>query len=422
MSISDFFDPDTLYRQGLQSFNRGEWQTAITAFTSLQAHGARYPGVEELLADARLKARMASAEPPVPVARPRGPLLRRGLMAAVVVLLCVVGFQLTAMARSAPAPVAAVALALPTAVPPTATPEPTAIPEPTPTMAPTEVPVLAGSVVITPSDEGTFVNTPRNIEIIVDASGSMQAEIDGSGKQRWQVAQDALNSLINSGTITGQSAVALRTYGRQRGGDCNDVEVLQKLSRFKPDALLSAVGTIKPAVGARTPLAASIRAASDDLITAEGTTALIVVTDGDESCNGDPAAEAAAFVAGGPQRQVHVIGFALDDPTASERLRQIAVNGNGIYIDATNSAELAAALRQTIELSYQIVAEDGTEAATGTVGKSGPVQLAPGTYKVTINASPSIVKVLTVQTGESLAVELRQGYGGLLADVHTITP
>ena len=122
MSTSDFFDPETLYRQGLQHFNRANWQGAIAAFTEIQANGAPYPGVEDLLADARLKAQMASAEAPMPLAPPRGPLLRRTLLATMVLLMAIGGYQLLSLLPSTPVPTAAVARAVPTAAP--AAPEP----------------------------------------------------------------------------------------------------------------------------------------------------------------------------------------------------------------------------------------------------------------------------------------------------------
>jgi Ca-activated chloride channel family protein len=270
--------------------------------------------------------------------------------------------------------------------------------------------------VVTAAEGQTFVNTPANIEIIVDASGSMLATFEGSDKERWQVAQEALSTLVSSGTISDQSAVVVRTYGRRRGNDCNDLEVAQTLSRYNAEALQAVIGGIKPAVGGMTPLAASLRAASEDLQAAEGSTVVILVTDGLESCNGDPVAEAANFVKDTDQRKVHVIGFALGDQEASAKLRQIAEQGKGLYFDANNSAQLTDALRQTIVLSYQITTLDGEPVAAGTVG-SEPVEIQPGEYKLKINANPAVEKDLVVENGGNVVVSLRQGFGGLVAEV-----
>lgn len=407
-------NPEELYRQGLQQYNRADWQGAIISFTTLQNISDQYPEVEDLLADARLKFQFSDADLPPALPPPRRSLMLPLL--AVIVALLIVGGSVYAFYAWNAQPIVAAA-PTPTSTPaPTATTQPTTAPTVTPTPQPTDVPLIAGTVVVTAAEGQTFVNTPANIEIIVDASGSMLAQVEGSEKERWQVAQEALSTLVSSGTISDQSAVVVRTYGRRRGNDCNDLEVAQTLSRYNAEALQAVIGGIKPAVGGMTPLASSLRAASEDLQAAEGSTVVILVTDGLESCNGDPVAEAANFVRDTDQRKVHVIGFALGDQEASDKLRQIAEQGKGLYFDANNSAQLTDALRQTIVLSYQITTPAGEPVASGTVGTE-PVEIEPGEYKLKINANPAIEKDLVVENGGNVVVSLRQGFGGLVAEV-----
>lgn len=421
--MNEHFSADELYQKGLQHFNHGEWREAIAALSKLEDDPG-FPDAAQFLADARLKLQFEAVEVPPAMAPPRSPFLLRALITTAVILSLFLVGEVFLLLRPT-TPVAAVAQARPTAVPPTATSAPTTGPTATtaptataaPTTKPTDVPVVAGSILVAPADAATFVNTPKNIEIVVDESGSMYAPVPGTGKQRWQIAQDALRSLIGSGTIAGESSVALRTYGRRKGNDCGDLEAVQGLSPFKADALNSAVGGLKPAVSGMTPLGASIKAAGDDLQSAEGSTVLIVVTDGLESCNGDPVAEATNFVKDNPLRKVHVIGFAIDNKEASDKLKQIAGVGHGLYFDAGNTTQLTEALRQTIVLDYQLLAADGKEVAKGTVGQGGAVPVQPGSYKLKINASPAIEKDVTVPNGGHLEVRVRQGYGGLTADV-----
>ncbi|HSH81924.1 MAG TPA: VWA domain-containing protein, partial [Herpetosiphonaceae bacterium] len=379
MSTGYHPSPDELYSQGLQHFNRGEWEAAISSFTELQELSDRYPGVNDLLADAQLKLRLADTEMPAAKPPPRRPIWVPLL--AILALCLVAGGGYTVYSQiNTPVPTPADVAIVTTAVGSTTIPQPqtATISSTAPPLA-TAASVLSATVVVTPAENTVFVSSPDNIEIIMDASGSMLTRVGDTDRQRWQVAQEALKTLINSGAIAEQSNVALRTYGRRRSADCSDVEMMQPLRRFNRDALLAAADAIKPVALARTPLAASIREAANDLLPAEGSTVLIVVSDGDETCEGDPVAEAANFVKDAPWRQVHVIGFALDNPVDADRLLGIAANGNGQYLEANNSAELAAALRQTIQLNYRILAEDGREAAQGTVG-AAPVQIDPGTY------------------------------------------
>lgn len=423
MATPEAWDAEAVYRQGVQQFSRGEWHAAIETLAQLRHLNDQYPDVDDLIADAQLKLQFerAAVVPPA-LPPPRRSLIGPLLGGLVLLLLVAAGaygaYALAWVPRQEPLVVAATAA--PTPVPPTPVPPTPVPPTPVPpTATPTAAPRLPATLLITA--EEPFVNTPANIEIIVDASGSMLAQVPGTDKQRWQIAQEALSTLVTSGAIAERSFTVVRTYGRNRGGDCADLEVLQPLSRFNAEALLQAISTIRPAVGGMTPLGASLRAAAADLQAAEGSTAVILVTDGLESCNGDPVDEAAAFVAGNPQRAVHVIGFALERPEESENLRRIADAGHGLYFDATDSAQLAAALRQTIVLSYQVQDSAGQIVATGEVG-SAAQRLEPGSYTVRINANPPIDKALELPAAAQVTVTLRQGFGGLLAEVDRSTP
>ncbi len=426
--------PGELYRQALQHFRQGEWQAAIDAFGELQAAGKLDADGEQLLADARFKLQLESVEEPAALPPPRGPILPRVVAIVALLLVLVAGYLTYSLATAASADPdysAGSSAATTVATGPTLTAaEPaagvaqgpiTSTAEVTSAPVITDTANISGTVVITASN--TFFNTPANMEIIVDASGSMLGEVPGAGRQRWEVAQDALRSLISSGAIGEQTNVAVRTYGRRRSNDCTDVELVQGLTRFNAEALNRVVDTIKPVPNARTPLGASLRAASEDLQSAEGSTVVILVTDGleSEACGGDPVAEAAALVGGSDQRKLHVIGFAVDDPVANETLRALAETGKGLYFDADNSAQLADALRQAVELRYQIVTPDGAEVAAGNVGQA-PIQLPAGTYRLRINATPPIEKEFVVRGGDRLEILVRQGFGGLIADVLRAVP
>ena len=66
---------------------------------------------------------------------------------------------------------------------------------------------------------------------------------------------------------------------------------------------------------------------------------MYVVTDGIETCDGDPVASARALHAANVQPIVNIIGFDLD-PDAGDQLRQAAEAGGGKFYAARNSAEL----------------------------------------------------------------------------------
>ncbi len=283
-------------------------------------------------------------------------------------------------------------------------------------MVPLPTRIAPGMVTIKVADGEKFVDTPANIDIILDASGSMLAAMGTDGPARWEVARDALGQLLNSGVVPLESYVGLRTYGRNQGRDCGDLEVVQPLEPFSYERILASVNGIKPVSYGMTPLAASLRATNQELASVMGSSAVILLTDGIESCDGDPAAEAASLVAGGTNRMVHVIGFAIDDPAATENLRKIATEGNGMYFDAHDSGQLAEALQQAIVLRYTIATPSGETVMEGKVGQ-GPTELKPGNYQLRIEGSPSLIQDFTVKNGGASEILLRQIAGGLQAEV-----
>src|SRR5919202_6232687 len=105
--MNDQLTLDELYQQGLQHYNRGEWQAAVAALTEVQAAGLQDPHVERLLADARFKQQLDGVEPPVPLAPPT-PRIMRILVAAALILLVIAAIEVAMLVMPRPPPTAAV--------------------------------------------------------------------------------------------------------------------------------------------------------------------------------------------------------------------------------------------------------------------------------------------------------------------------
>jgi len=87
---------------------------------------------------------------------------------------------------------------------------------------------------------------------------------------------------------------------------------------------------------------------------------VILVTDGDESCGGDPVAAAAALLAAGIK--VNVIGFATSDPAMNANLDAIArAGGTGQAIIVDDSVALSAAMASIISDSILIERCNGVD-------------------------------------------------------------
>jgi hypothetical protein len=131
----------------------------------------------------------------------------------------------------------------------------------------------------------------------------------------------------------------------------------------------------------------------------------VLVTDGEETCSGDPAAAIQALADLGIDVRVNIVGFALDDQATKDQFADWARIGNGRYIDASNAGELTAAIAEAVRPTFDILDADGKTVGGGQIG-GDPVSVPPGTYTVVINANPEQrIEDVEVGSGEAVRVE-----------------
>ena len=138
----------------------------------------------------------------------------------------------------------------------------------------------------------------------------------------------------------------------------------------------------------RTPIGASLERVAEDLAGVEGPKVVVLVTDGEETCGGDPAAAIQRLIDLGIDVRVNIVGFAVDDAALQAQFQEWARLGNGQYIDAGNAEELAAAVAQAVRAPFRVLDASGTEIATGIVD-GDPVTLPAGTYTVEVLTAPA---------------------------------
>ena len=137
---------------------------------------------------------------------------------------------------------------------------------------------------------------------------------------------------------------------------------------------------------------------------------LVLVSDGIESCGGDPVSAAHALRQQGIV--VHLIGFGLgnakDEDTAS--LRAVANASGGRYVTAGTAEELKAALAETVATSFSVYDGD-TEVASGSLGSTDVMLLPQGDYRVRLHSSPPVdTQVsLAARDGVTLTLEKKSG-------------
>jgi len=142
--------------------------------------------------------------------------------------------------------------------------------------------------------------------------------------------------------------LGLIAYGHRNKSDCSDVETLLTIENTSKNELISAIENIKPL--GKTPLAASMSIAINQISEFDTKATVVLITDGIESCNGDICRVVAKAKENGVQLKLHIVGFGLK-AEETESLRCAAKAGDGNYFDAANADGLASALQQVSDLT-----------------------------------------------------------------------
>lgn len=224
----------------------------------------------------------------------------------------------------------------------------------------------------------------KSVEIVVDASRSMWGRMDGQPKM--SVAREILWDV--SHWFPEDLNLALRAYGStspSESANCADSALLVPFADDNRGPIRAAIEGLRPL--GQTPIAYALEQAGRDFGTRDDDRAVVLVTDGIESCGGDPVSAARELRDQGII--VHVIGFGLgsaaDEDTAS--LQSIALASGGRYVTAGSAEELKAAVAQTVATSYSVY-KGSTEIASGSLGSGNPLYLPEGDYRVELHSSP----------------------------------
>ncbi|MFU8764140.1 MAG: vWA domain-containing protein [Haliea sp.] len=184
----------------------------------------------------------------------------------------------------------------------------------------------------------------QNLLFILDASGSMWGRVDGEPKI--VLARDVLSELVTS--LPDATNAGLIAYGHNRKGDCDDIETLVPVAPLRREALIAQIGSLNPK--GMTPITGAIAEATVLLRKMEQSTSVILVSDGLESCDGDPCQAVQDARDAGIDFRMHVVGFDLGD-TDTAQLQCMADAGGGRYFSATNASELGSALEEAVSIS-----------------------------------------------------------------------
>jgi hypothetical protein len=210
--------------------------------------------------------------------------------------------------------------------------------------------------------------------IVLDCSGSM-AEQTRDGQVKIDVAKAVVSELINQ--MPEQLRVTFVIYGYDRDLNCQAVQVARPLGVLGADGkseLSALIGGLRP-VG-NTPIARALEVTGQELAKNNAPSGLVLLTDGKETCGGNPAQVAAALTAKLPLTYgVNVIGFDVQDDERTA-LGELARAGKGMYYNAQTAAELIEVVRG-IQKELQVVARPAETGRKIRLGVARTVEILP---------------------------------------------
>ncbi|OBQ87912.1 VWA domain-containing protein [Mesorhizobium sp. WSM3873] len=187
----------------------------------------------------------------------------------------------------------------------------------------------------------TFGFAANKVIIILDASGSMWAQIDG--KPKLEIARESLRTVLQS--MPGDDEIGFMAYGHRQKGSCADIELIVPPQAGSASAISAAADSMK--FLGKTPLTAAVKQAAEALKYTEDKATVVLITDGLETCGGDPCALGKELKETGVDFTADVVGFGL---TADEgrQIACLAENTGGKYIQASDEKALQQALVETV--------------------------------------------------------------------------
>jgi hypothetical protein len=187
-----------------------------------------------------------------------------------------------------------------------------------------------------------------NVLFILDGSGSMQGQVEG--KPKIDIAKQVLAALLKD--LPADTKVGLMVYGHRSEKNCKDIEMLAPVGQHDLNQLVKRLQAIKPK--GKTPLAYSLEQSTPVFANFSGqNNAVVLVSDGIETCGGDPCKTAEKLAAANIGLKVHVVGF---DVAEAERqqLECIAKEGKGKYFPAKDASGLKQAFAQVKQEVVQV--------------------------------------------------------------------
>ncbi|MEM7426053.1 MAG: VWA domain-containing protein [Pseudomonadota bacterium] len=198
---------------------------------------------------------------------------------------------------------------------------------------------------------GLFAAAPAaqadsNMLFVLDGSGSMWGKLDGVPKI--STAKNVLGGLL--GDLPSGSSAGLMVYGHRQKSSCEDVQLVAPIGSVTPRSAGRLISAVQPR--GKTPIAYSLHLTRQAFqhLSPDEPKHVVLISDGIETCNGDPCAVAGALARSGINVKVHVVGFDISEGDRRQ-LQCIADAGNGRYFPADSTAGFKQAVAAAVKVA-----------------------------------------------------------------------
>ncbi|AOR31332.1 alpha-1-antitrypsin [Streptomyces fodineus] len=206
--------------------------------------------------------------------------------------------------------------------------------------------------------------TAPKVELVLDVSGSMRTR-DIDGDSRMAAAKQAFNEVLDA--TPQEVKLGIRTLGANyRGNDrkegCKDTAQLYPVGPLNRTDAKTAVATLQPT--GWTPIGPALLKAADDLNGGDGTRRIVLISDGEDTCQPlDPCEVAREIAAKGIGLTIDTLGLVPDAKTR-DQLSCIADATGGTYTDVRHKQQLSSRVGQLVDRAADpVVTPVATEGA-----------------------------------------------------------
>lgn len=263
--------------------------------------------------------------------------------------------------------------------------------------------------------EPTVVAAVTSLDVLIDASGSMNAPLGMTEFTKFEMVKEAVEDVLLAASQQREFPrnIGIRVFGASKAvseGDCTDTESIVDIGPLDLKTVVVGLKSVKPQ--GLSPIATALEQAAEDFpADFTGDKVVLLIADGADTCERDPCSVAVQLREAPHNVIVQVIGFDVSSQDQST-LQCIADRSGGTFQLARNEAELRRAIDEALNanvpynLRLTVTAGPTPLPATITVFQAGTqnivtkdksfgskiFKLNPGSYDILVEYTDSMEK------------------------------